>query len=99
VVQKVRPQHLWDDEDPLRVADLFEYVLGQQRRRRRRTLRRARRAQIQRLARERERVLLGAVRTPDTRKPILKQPAVEEGVAFTGSSPCRTRIESASSEP
>jgi len=62
---------------PLRVADLFEYVLGQQRRRRRRTLRRTRRAQLPRLAREREQVLLGAVGTPDTRKPVLKQPAVE----------------------
>ena len=77
VVQEVRPQHLASNENPLRVADHFEYILGQQRRRRRRTLRRTRRAQIPRLAREREQLLLGAVGTPDTRKPVLKQPAVE----------------------
>ena len=29
VVQEVRPQHLRDDEDPLRVTDLFEHLLGQ----------------------------------------------------------------------
>jgi hypothetical protein len=61
VVQKVRPQHLRNDEDPLRVTDPFEYVLGQQHRRRRRTLRRTRRAQIPRLARKREQVLFGAI--------------------------------------
>ncbi len=32
VVQEVRPQHLWDDEHPLRVADLLQHLIGQKRR-------------------------------------------------------------------
>ncbi len=65
MVQKVRPQHLRDHKDPLGVSHLLEHVLGQQRRRRRRPLRRTRRAQLPRLARESEQVLFRAVRAPD----------------------------------
>ncbi len=77
VVQEVRPQHLGDHEDPLRVGHLLEHVLRQQRRRRRRPLRRARRAQLPRLAREREQVLLSAFGTPDPGEAVLEQTAVE----------------------
>ena len=54
VVEKIRPQHLRDDKDPLGMPDLLEDLVGEQRRCRRRPLRRARRAQLTGLARERQ---------------------------------------------
>jgi hypothetical protein len=54
-----------------------KHLLGQQRRRRRRPLRRARRAQLPGLARESEQVLLSAVGAPIRAKPFSKEPAVE----------------------
>jgi len=77
VVQEVRTQHLRDDEDPLRVGHLLEHVLHQQRRRRHRTLGRARRTQLAGLARERQQVLLSAVGAPDAGEAVLEEVAVE----------------------
>jgi len=59
------------------VTNIREHVLGQQRRRRRRPLGRARRAQLPRLAREREQVLLSAVRAADPGESVLEQAAVQ----------------------
>jgi len=77
MVQEVRPQHLRDDEDPLGMADLGEYILRQEPRHRRRPLRRARRTQLPGLAREGEQVLLSAFGTPDPGDAILVETAVE----------------------
>ena len=59
------------------VTDLLEHILRQQSRRRRRPLRRARRAQLPRLAREGEQVLLSAFGTPDPGEAVLEQATVE----------------------
>lgn len=77
MVEEVRPQHLWDGQHPLGVPDGLEDLVGQQRGRRSRALRSARRAQITGLAREGQQILLGTVGAAHPGEPVLEQAAVQ----------------------
>ena len=73
VMEEVGSQHLRDDEDPLRVTDLFEHLLGQQRRSRCPALGSTRRAQL-------SSVLLSVVRGSDV---WTIDPEVGKGMSLT----------------
>ena len=77
MVEEVRPQHLWDGQHPLGVPDGLEGLVGEQRGRRSRALRSARRAQITGLAREGQQILLGTVGAAHPGEPVLEQAAVQ----------------------
>jgi len=77
MVEEVRPQHLWDGQHPLGVPDGLEDLVGEQRGRRSRALRSARRAQITGLAREGQQILLGTVGAAHPGEPVLEQAAVQ----------------------
>ena len=74
VVEDIRPQHLREREDPLRVADIDKHLLAQERRQRRSPLGRARRAQPTVLARQGDEELGAALSTAHPGKPWSRMP-------------------------
>jgi hypothetical protein len=77
VTKEVRPQHLRDGEDPLRMSHGLENFLAQTRRRCRTPLRAARWAQPPTLTRERHQDISSTAAAMEPREPVLEDPAVQ----------------------
>jgi hypothetical protein len=77
VLEEVRPQHLREREDPLRVADIDKHLLAQERRQRRSPLGRAGGAQPTALAREGDEELGAALSTAHPGEAVVENAAVE----------------------